>query len=137
MSLADAFPLPAGCGTGNRFASIGGGLARLQKLPGIGPWSARYALLRGLGRLEIFPAGDVGAAHTMGKLVGASAMTPREAQAFAEQWKDYAGLLYFHLLGSRFTEEAREIAWTAGAPAAGSPSGGRDAKEGRRDLLNG
>jgi DNA-3-methyladenine glycosylase II len=29
--------------------------ARLLELPGIGPWTADYVLLRGLGRLDVFP----------------------------------------------------------------------------------
>ena len=33
----------------------------LTELSGIGPWSASLVLLRGLGRLDVFPPGDVGA----------------------------------------------------------------------------
>lgn len=40
----------------------------LTTLPGIGPWSASLLLLRGLGRLDVFPAGDVGAAHGLAQL---------------------------------------------------------------------
>ena len=54
--------------------------ARLRELPGIGPWTADYVLLRGLGRLDVFPAGDVGAAHTLGRILG-------------------RGMLYFCMLG--------------------------------------
>src|SRR5579875_2428864 len=33
----------------------------LMERPGIGRWSAEYVLLRGLGRLHVFPTADVGA----------------------------------------------------------------------------
>ncbi len=36
-------------------------LERLVKLKGVGRWTAEYVLLRGLGRLDIFPGDDVGA----------------------------------------------------------------------------
>jgi DNA-3-methyladenine glycosylase II len=39
--------------------------AALQRLRGIGRWSAEYALLRGLGRLAVFPADDVGARNNL------------------------------------------------------------------------
>ena len=81
---------------------------QLQQLPGVGAWSARYALLRGLGRLEVFPTGDVGAARTLGELLGRSLMTPEEAVSFASHWKEYAGLLYFHLLANRYLPEEQE-----------------------------
>ena len=33
------------------------------RVQGIGPWSAGLVLLRGIGRLDVFPPGDVGAAR--------------------------------------------------------------------------
>ena len=80
-------------------------MERLQSLSGVGAWSASYALLRGLGRLEVFPVGDVSAARTLGELLGKTPLTPEEAEAFALQWKEYAGLLYFHLWGNRYLPE--------------------------------
>ena len=41
----------------------------LMELPGIGPWSAALVLLRGFGRLDVFPPGDVGAARGLGPLL--------------------------------------------------------------------
>ncbi len=38
----------------------------LTDLPGIGPWSAGVVLLRGFGRLDEFPPGDVGVARGLG-----------------------------------------------------------------------
>ena len=72
--------------------------ARLLELPGIGPWTADYVLLRGLGRLDIFPEGDVGAAGTLGRILG-RVMEPRAAVRFAERFTPLRGMLYFCMLG--------------------------------------
>ena len=72
--------------------------ARLLELPGIGPWTADYVLLRGLGRLDIFPAGDVGAAHALGRILG-RAIEPPAAVRYAERFAPLRGMLYFCMLG--------------------------------------
>jgi len=83
-------------------------IERLQSFTGVGAWSARYALLRGLGRLEQFPSGDVGAARALSELLGGGPLTPTQAESFAQNWKEYAGLMYFHVLGNRYLPEHRE-----------------------------
>ena len=74
-------------------------LERLVKLKGVGRWTAEYVLLRGLGRLDIFPGDDVGArkklAHFLGKKKPLDYDGVRRAVA---DWQPYAGLVYFHLL---------------------------------------
>jgi DNA-3-methyladenine glycosylase II len=72
--------------------------ARLLELPGIGPWTADYVLLRGLGRLDVFPAGDVGAAHTLGRILG-RVIEPADAVRFAARFAPLRGMLYFSMLG--------------------------------------
>jgi DNA-3-methyladenine glycosylase II len=72
--------------------------ARLLELPGIGPWTADYVLLRGLGRLEVFPSGDVGAARTLGRILG-RAIDPPAAVRFAARFAPLRGMLYFCMLG--------------------------------------
>jgi 3-methyladenine DNA glycosylase/8-oxoguanine DNA glycosylase len=74
---------------------------RLRALPGIGPWSAQLILLRGLGRLGNFPAGDSGALRGLREVFSA-APDPGEAAAEAlERLGDWRGYLYFMLLGRR------------------------------------
>src|SRR5262249_9506796 len=46
-------------------------MARLTELRGIGPWTAAIIMLRGYGRLDLFPEGDSGAARSMKGLLGA------------------------------------------------------------------
>jgi DNA-3-methyladenine glycosylase II len=72
--------------------------ARLLELPGIGPWTADYVLLRGLGRLDVFPSGDVGAAHTLGRILG-RVIEPPDAVRFAARFAPLRGMLYFCMLG--------------------------------------
>ncbi len=72
--------------------------ARLLELPGIGPWTADYVLLRGLGRLDVFPSGDVGAAHTLGRILG-RVIEPPDAVRFAACFTPLRGMLYFCMLG--------------------------------------
>ncbi|MEO7113508.1 MAG: DUF488 family protein [Polyangiaceae bacterium] len=70
----------------------------LTKLKGIGPWSANLVLLRGLGRLDVFPPGDVGATRGLGRLLGvrSGSSLDRVVARFA----DRRGYLYFCSLGS-------------------------------------
>ena len=45
-------------------------IERLTSLRGIGRWTAEYVLLRGLGRLHVFPGDDVGAHNKLRRLFG-------------------------------------------------------------------
>jgi DNA-3-methyladenine glycosylase II len=74
-------------------------LSQLRELRGVGRWTAEYVLLRGLGRLHIFPGDDVGAQKSLGRWLGRSTPLDYEGVSRAvEKWRPYAGLLYFHLL---------------------------------------
>jgi DNA-3-methyladenine glycosylase II len=48
----------------------GAAIERLTSLRGVGRWTAEYVLLRGLGRLHIFPGDDVGAHNKLRHLFG-------------------------------------------------------------------
>lgn len=69
----------------------------LVEHPGIGRWSADYVLLRGLGRLHVFPSTDVGAINGLRRFLAASGLDDDPAAALA-RWRRDAGILYFHLL---------------------------------------
>ncbi|HNS01776.1 MAG TPA: DNA-3-methyladenine glycosylase 2 family protein [Anaerolineae bacterium] len=73
--------------------------SRLRQLWGVGRWTAEYALLRGLGRLEIFPGDDSGAVGGLQRWLGLTEkLDYAGAQAVLRRWQPYAGLVYFHLL---------------------------------------
>jgi DNA-3-methyladenine glycosylase II len=76
----------------------GDALKKLVELPGIGPWSAAVVLLRGFGRLEVFPPGDSGAKRGLNSLLrlrSAGALEP-----VVERFGDCRGYLYFCALGA-------------------------------------
>lgn len=71
----------------------------LQRLRGVGRWTAEYALLRGLGRLHVFPGDDVGARNNLQQWLEATDKLNYETVALAlEQWQSVKGLIYLHLL---------------------------------------
>ena len=71
----------------------------LVRIRGIGRWSAEYALLRGFGRIDIFPGDDVGAQKNLMQLMQLSKRPDYDQiHKLTEVWNPYAGLVYFHLL---------------------------------------
>ncbi len=80
-------------------------LDRLCRLRGVGRWTAEYVLLRGLGRLHVFPGGDVGARGNLERwLELAEPLDYAGVRRTVERWQPYAGLVYFHLLLKRLAE---------------------------------
>ncbi len=71
----------------------------LLGLQGIGRWSAEYVMLRGLGRIHIFPGDDVGAQNNL-KLLFDLKERPDypKIKRLMLRWHPYAGFLYFHFL---------------------------------------
>jgi DNA-3-methyladenine glycosylase II len=66
----------------------------LTSFRGVGRWTAEIALLRGLGRIDIFPAGDLGVVKYLAiGLLGRDARAPEaEMRRFAERWQPHRGL---------------------------------------------
>ena len=80
-------------------------LDRLQHLRGVGRWTAEYVLLRGLGRVHVFPGDDVGARNNLRKWLGLAEPLDYEGVARTlHPWKRFGGLIYFHLLLGRLAE---------------------------------
>jgi DNA-3-methyladenine glycosylase II len=74
-------------------------IAVLCELRGIGRWSAEYLLLRGLGRLEVFPGDDVGARNNLRRRLGIDEpLGYDEVRRITKRWDPYAGIVYFHFL---------------------------------------
>jgi DNA-3-methyladenine glycosylase II len=77
--------------------------ALLCSIRGIGPWTAAVILLRGLGRLDVFPTNDSSVARNLALIGGAAPLGVEEAlDALGPQ----RGMLYYHLLLARL--EARD-----------------------------
>ena len=72
--------------------------ALLQSIKGIGPWTAVVILLRGLGRLDVFPANDTSVARNL-RLVGGPAVL--DVETLLDTLGPERGMLYYHLLLGR------------------------------------
>ena len=68
-------------------------------LPGIGPWTAHYLAMRGLGQPDAFPAGDLVLQQMLG---GERRLSERGTEARSQAWRPwraYAVLHLWHLSG--------------------------------------
>ncbi|MGH7907900.1 MAG: DNA-3-methyladenine glycosylase family protein [Candidatus Binataceae bacterium] len=73
--------------------------AQLRKFHGVGRWTAEYAMLRGMGRLDVFPADDVGARNILQRWLSITDGLDYDAiNRILEPWRPYRGLVYLHLL---------------------------------------
>ena len=72
--------------------------ATLQRIKGIGPWTAAVILLRGLGRLDVFPLRDTSVARNLALVGGRTSL---DVAAIVEALRPQQGMLYYHLLLAR------------------------------------
>jgi DNA-3-methyladenine glycosylase II len=72
--------------------------ARLRRIKGIGPWTATVILLRGLGRLDVFPINDSSVARNLASVAGS---VPRDIDEVLRALGPQRGMLYYHLLLNR------------------------------------
>jgi DNA-3-methyladenine glycosylase II len=91
----------------------------LCSIKGIGPWTAAVILLRGIGRLDVFPANDSGAARAFRSLAGEAVDVPDVLARLGDE----RGMLYFHLLLARLerTGEVSSSRAPFGNPATPRP----------------
>ena len=69
-------------------------IERLTAIKGVGRWTAEIGLLRGLGRADVFPGGDLGVVKYVAmQLLGHRArVTEPLMRRFADRWRPYRGL---------------------------------------------
>ncbi|KTD38314.1 DNA-3-methyladenine glycosylase [Legionella moravica] len=78
----------------------------LCQFKGIGRWTAEYVLLRGLGRVDVFPGDDIGAQNNLQTLLHLeNKLDYKMISEIAAPWYPYAGLIYFHLLLQKLNEK--------------------------------
>lgn len=78
-------------------------ISRLSELPGVGRWTAENALLRGVGRRDVFVAGDLGIRVALDRYGAVPRRAPEtRARAWAERhypdWGSYATLYLWRKL---------------------------------------
>jgi len=66
-------------------------MARLQAVPGIGPWTAHYIAMRALAWPDAFPEGDYGVRAALGMCSAA------QARGRAEAWRPWRAYAVMHL----------------------------------------
>ncbi|MGH7619100.1 MAG: DNA-3-methyladenine glycosylase family protein [Gemmatimonadaceae bacterium] len=72
--------------------------AILSRIKGIGPWSAAVVLLRGLGRLDVFPMNDTSVTRNLGLVSDSAAV---DLESALRLLRPQQGMLYYHLLLAR------------------------------------
>jgi DNA-3-methyladenine glycosylase II len=78
----------------------------LVRQRGIGPWSAQVVMLRGFGRLSVFPSGDSGADRALRDFFELTETeAPTRIAALLDDLGDQRGYLYFCLLGWRLLRQ--------------------------------
>lgn len=85
-------------------------VVQLMELRGVGRWTAEYVLLRGLGRIDVFPGDDVGARNRLALWLGRKGPLDYDGVRRAlRKWHPYAGLVYFHLLLAGLTKSGEMV----------------------------
>jgi 3-methyladenine DNA glycosylase/8-oxoguanine DNA glycosylase len=75
--------------------------ARLTALPGVGNWTTDLFLIFQLHRPDIFPAGDLGLRHAVGRWLPPTGTSIREVEERARRWapfRTYAAAALWHSL---------------------------------------
>jgi DNA-3-methyladenine glycosylase II len=73
-------------------------LRRLCEIKGVGRWTAEIALMRGLGRKDVFAAGDLGLQVAVQELRGMRKRPSEKAlRKIAERWKGWRSYAAFYL----------------------------------------
>jgi DNA-3-methyladenine glycosylase II len=81
-------------------------IAELDAIRGIGVWTAELTMLRGMQRLDAFPADDLGIMRVISRFYcGEKHIKSAEAREIAESWGKWKGLAAYYLI----IAEARDI----------------------------
>ena len=74
-------------------------ISELDAIRGIGAWTAELTMLRGMQRLEAFPADDLGLRRVISKYYcDGKPIKSAEARNIAEAWGNWKGLAAFYLI---------------------------------------
>ncbi|MCH4816842.1 MAG: hypothetical protein QXY87_09715 [Saccharolobus sp.] len=71
----------------------------IKDLKGLGKWSINYILLRGLGRIDVIPTGDVGFRNKAKRFLGVD-----NVEEILSPVKEYSGMIYYYLLLENLSE---------------------------------
>jgi DNA-3-methyladenine glycosylase II len=81
-------------------------LKELYQLRGVGRWTAEYVLLRGMGRLNVFPRDDIGARNKLRSILHLRKPLDDEGvKRILRKWSPYGRFVYIHLLLDGLSKE--------------------------------
>jgi DNA-3-methyladenine glycosylase II len=73
-------------------------IRRLCEIKGVGRWTAEIVLMRGLGRTDVFPAGDLGLQAALQELRRMRSRPSENAlRKIAERWSGWRSYAAFYL----------------------------------------
>jgi DNA-3-methyladenine glycosylase II len=74
-------------------------IQQLDRVRGVGVWTAEFTLLRGMKRLEALPADDLGLRRVISRYYrNGKVISSAEARRIAEIWGDWKGLAAYYLV---------------------------------------
>ena len=74
-------------------------IGALSRFAGVGRWTSEYVLLRGCGRVNIFPGDDVGGRNALRNYLGIrDELDYAGVHEALARWREWGGFIYFHLL---------------------------------------
>ncbi|MCD4717108.1 MAG: DNA-3-methyladenine glycosylase [Desulfobacterales bacterium] len=82
---------------------------KLMEIRGVGPWTAHWLLIRGLGRSDAFPHGDLALRRTMGNLYNNERLLqPEEALDYSYRWSPFRSFVTIYLFAAIRSTAASE-----------------------------
>jgi AraC family transcriptional regulator, regulatory protein of adaptative response / DNA-3-methyladenine glycosylase II len=87
-------------------------LERLEKVRGIGKWTAQYVAMRALGEPDAFPSADIGLLRALGL------RSSRELEQLAEAWRPWRAYAAMYLWSTPGDHGGKTTRFAAGIPAA-------------------
>jgi DNA-3-methyladenine glycosylase II len=80
-------------------------IKELDRVKGVGVWTAELTMLRGMQRLEALPADDLGLKRTISHYYcGGKVITSGQARQIAENWGRWKGLAAYYLIVAEMLE---------------------------------
>jgi DNA-3-methyladenine glycosylase II len=74
-------------------------VAELTKIKGVGPWTAEYTLVRGMGRVNSLPADDLGIQHAISQAYFKGKRTSsNEVRRVLNKFSPFSGIAAFYLM---------------------------------------
>jgi DNA-3-methyladenine glycosylase II len=82
-------------------------ISELDRIRGIGVWTAELTIARGMRKLDVIPADDLGLRRIISHYYGGDKkISGREARKVAERWGKWKGLAAFYLIIAEAMENA-------------------------------